>query len=142
MEKEPGAKAANFHYYYDAAQYRTDKWNELKLATVRRERAETAGRDATHYPLTWSVDADRLELAARTARSISDHAADGVLAREDLARDAAALVQLLERDRLLVGGDLEDGVGRRVDDPLARPAMLLSMGIQDGRSGAGPSQSE
>jgi hypothetical protein len=28
-------KDPRFHRYYDAAQYRTDKWNELKLLTMR-----------------------------------------------------------------------------------------------------------
>ena len=60
-----------------------------------------------------------------------DHAADRVLAREDLARLPAALVQLLERDRLLVRGDLEDGVRRRVDDPLARLLVLLAELLDD-----------
>ena len=60
-----------------------------------------------------------------------DHPADGVLAREDLARDAAGVVELLERDRLLVRGDLEDGVGRRVDDPLAGLLVLLAELLDD-----------
>src|SRR5262249_57433239 len=54
-----------------------------------------------------------------------DHAPDCVLAGEDLARGPAAVVELLQRDRVLVGGDLEDGVRRCVDDPLAGPLMLL-----------------
>src|SRR5579862_6879498 len=66
-----------------------------------------------------------------------DHAADGVLAGEDLARDAAALVQLFEGDRLLVRGDLEDGVGGRVDDPLARLLMLLAELLDDLGAGGG-----
>ena len=60
-----------------------------------------------------------------------DHAADGVLAGEDLARDPAGLVELLERDRLLVRGDLEDRVGGRVDDPLARLLVLLAELLDD-----------
>ena len=63
-----------------------------------------------------------------------DHAADRVLAREDLARDAAARVELLERDRLLVRGDLEDGVGGRVDDPLAGALVLLAELLDDLRA--------
>src|SRR5204862_4851524 len=55
-----------------------------------------------------------------------DHSSDGMLAGQDLARDAAAFVQLLERNRLFVGRDLEDRVGRRVDDPLARTLVLLT----------------
>ena len=44
---------------------------------------------------------------------------------------AAAVVELLERDRLLVRGDLEDGVGGRVDDPLARLLVLLAELLDD-----------
>ena len=67
-----------------------------------------------------------------------DHAADGVLAGQDLARRLAGLVELLERDRLLVRGDLEDGVGRRVDDPLARPLVLLAELLDDLGPRGGP----
>ena len=44
---------------------------------------------------------------------------------------AAAVVELLERDRLLVRGDLEDRVGGRVDDPLARLLVLLAELLDD-----------
>ena len=46
-------------------------------------------------------------------------------------RDSAGLVELLERDRLLVRGDLEDRVGARVDDPLARALVLLAELLDD-----------
>lgn len=62
MEKKSSNKAPNFHYYYDAAQYRTDKWNELKLATVRRERAETAGRDTKNLQDDIARAIDELEV--------------------------------------------------------------------------------
>ena len=48
-----------------------------------------------------------------------------------LAGRAAGLVQLLERHRLLVGGDLEDAVGRRVDDPRAGALVLLPQPLDD-----------
>ena len=63
-----------------------------------------------------------------------DHAPDRVLAGEDLARLLAALVELLERNRLLVRRDLEDGVSRRVDDPLAGLLVLLAELLDDLRS--------
>ena len=66
-----------------------------------------------------------------------DHAADRVLAGEDLAGDAARVVELLERDRLLVRRDLEDRVGGRVDDPLPRPLVLLAELLDDLRPGRG-----
>ena len=50
---------------------------------------------------------------------------------------AAAVVELLERDRLLVRGDLEDGVGRRVDDPLPRLLVLLAELLDDLGPGGG-----
>ena len=72
-----------------------------------------------------------LVAAGRAGERPRDHATDRVLAGEDLARDPAPLVELLERDRLLVRRDLEDGVGRRVDDPLARLLMLLAELLDD-----------
>src|SRR4029077_7657439 len=60
-----------------------------------------------------------------------DDAPDGVLAGEDLARRSATLIELLQRDRSLVAGDLEDGVGRRVDDPLSRSLVLLPELLDD-----------
>src|SRR5581483_2037381 len=69
----------------------------------------------------------RARVVARLANERSrNDAADGVLAREDLARVAAGLVELFERHGLLVRRDLEDGVGRGVHDPLARLLMLLA----------------
>ena len=67
-----------------------------------------------------------LVVPRRADERAGDDAADGVLAGEDLARGPAGVVQLLERDRLLVRRDLEDGVGRRVDDPLAGLLVLLA----------------
>ena len=64
----------------------------------------------------------------------SDDAADRVLARQYPAGDTAGVVELLERDRLLVRGDLEDGVGARVDDPLPRPLVLLAELLDDLRA--------
>ena len=61
-----------------------------------------------------------------------------MLAREDLARDATPVVQLLERDRLLVRRDLEDRVGGRVDDPLPRALVLLAELLDDLRTRGGP----
>ena len=66
-----------------------------------------------------------------------DHAADRVPPGEDLARDAAPVVELLQRDRLLVRRDLEDGVGGRVDDPLARLLVLLAELLDDLRARRG-----
>ena len=56
---------------------------------------------------------------------------------EDLARRAAGVVELLERHRLLVSGDLEDRVGARVDDPLAGALMLLAELLDDLRAARG-----
>ena len=67
-----------------------------------------------------------------------DHTADSVLAGEDLARDAAAGVELLQRDRVLVRGDLEDRVGARVDDPFPRSLMLFAELLDDLRAARRP----
>ena len=84
------------------------------------------------------VPVRRPDVVARLARERpGDHAADGVLAREDLARRAAAVVELLQRDRVLVRGDLEDRVRGRVDDPLPRPLVLLPQLLDDVRAGRG-----
>ena len=66
-----------------------------------------------------------------------DDPTDGVLAGQDLPRDPATGVELVERDRLLVRGDLEHRVGRRVDDPLAGPLVLLAELLDDLRPGGG-----
>jgi hypothetical protein len=60
-----------------------------------------------------------LECARLALERPRDDAADGVLAGHDLARPAAVFVELLDRHDVLVGGDLEDRVGRRVDDQVA-----------------------
>ncbi len=74
----------------------------------------------------------RPHVVARLARERPrDHAPDRVLAGEDLARCAASLVELLERDRVLVRRDLEDRVGGRVDDPLTRLLVLLPELLDD-----------
>ena len=70
-------------------------------------------------------------VVGRAGERPRDHAADCVLAGEDLARDLARLVELVERHRLLVRRDLEDGVGRRVDDPLAGLLVLLAELLDD-----------
>jgi hypothetical protein len=60
-----------------------------------------------------------------------------VLAGQDLAGDLAAVVQLVERDRVHVRRDLEDGVGGGVDDPLAGPLVLLAQLLDDLRPRGG-----
>ena len=66
-----------------------------------------------------------------------DHAADPCLPVRISRATRAGLVELLERDRLLVRRDLEDRVARRVDDPLARSLMLLAELLDDLRSRGG-----
>src|SRR5438876_4193448 len=60
-----------------------------------------------------------------TGEGPRDDSADGMLAREDLACDLAPSVQLVERDRVHMGRDLEDRICRRVDDPLAGSLVFL-----------------
>ena len=66
-----------------------------------------------------------------------DHPADGVGALQLAACHAARRVQLVDRDDVLVRGDLEHAVGRRVDDPAAGPAMLVAELLDDLRAGGG-----
>ena len=84
-------------------------------------------------------------MAVRRARVASgsptkgraDHAPDGVLAGEDLPGEAAGLVQVIERDRLLVRGDLEDGVGGRVGVRFPVALVLLAELFDDLGPGRG-----
>src|SRR3954447_1820342 len=76
-------------------------------------------------------------VARRPRERTGDHAADRMLAAEDIAGSLAGLVELVERNRLLVRGDLEDRVGRRVDDPLPRLLMLLAELLDDLRPRGG-----
>ena len=78
------------------------------------------------------VPVRRAHVVARlTFERPCDDAPDRVLARQDLARDLASPVELLERNRVDVRRDLEDGVGRGVDDPLAGSLMLLPQLLDD-----------
>ena len=62
-------------------------------------------------------------------------AGSAVLARKDLACDAAVLVELLGRHHVLVRSDLEDAVGRGVDDELARLELLAAVVLDHLRTG-------
>jgi len=62
VKNKPNKEDANFRFYYDAAQYRTDKWSELRLLTARRERAETAGRESSELQEEIAGALDELEV--------------------------------------------------------------------------------
>ena len=66
-----------------------------------------------------------------------DDAGNAMLAREDLPRDAAVLVELLGRHHVLVGRNLEDAVGRGVDNELAGLELLATVVLNDLRAGIG-----
>ncbi len=70
-------------------------------------------------------------VAGLTLERPRDHPADGVLAGEDVPRGLGSRVQLLQRDRVRVGGDLKDAVTGRVDDPLPRLLVLLAELVDD-----------
>ena len=78
-----------------------------------------------------------LVVTGLTGERAGDDASHGVTPGQDLSRRAAPLVELLERDRVLVRRNLEDGVGGRVHDPLARLLMLLAELLDDLRPGRG-----
>src|SRR5262249_31786075 len=69
--------------------------------------------------------------AGDTDERARNHAAHSVLPREDLAGDATRAVELVQRNRLFVSGDLEDRVRARVDDPLAGALMLFAELLDD-----------
>src|SRR5918997_1320981 len=69
----------------------------------------------------------------RTGDDALDH--DPAFPYKHLVSLFAGFVQLLEGDNVRVGGDLEDGVGRGVDDPgptllLLRPELLYDGGAR------------
>ena len=66
-----------------------------------------------------------------------DDASHGVTPGQDLSRHTAPFVELLERDRVLVGRNLEDRVGGGVHDPLPRLLVLLAELLDDLRAGSG-----
>ena len=57
-------------------------------------------------------------------------------APEDFPGDAAVFIQLLRRDHVLVGGDLEDGIGGGIDDQIPGGHMFVAEDVDD--LGAGP----
>jgi len=66
-----------------------------------------------------------------------DHPAHRVLAAEDPTGGATGVVQLLERHHTLVGRDLKDAVGRRVDDPAPGALVLGAEPLDDLRARRG-----
>ena len=60
-----------------------------------------------------------------------------MLAHEKLSRNAAVFIELLGRDNVLVRGDLEDGVRRRIDDQCARFHLLAAIVANNVRAGIG-----
>ena len=71
------------------------------------------------------------ERAGRADERPRDHAPHFVRPAQDLARDLADAVQLGKRDHLFVRGDLEDAVGRGVDDGRARAHVLFAQFLDD-----------
>ena len=77
------------------------------------------------------------ETAGRAGERPRDHAAHLVRSAQNLARGLAHLVQFPERDHFLMRGDLEDAVGRRVDDRRAGAHVLLAQFLDDLGAGGG-----
>src|SRR5207237_852352 len=67
-----------------------------------------------------------LECARRAYERARDDATDLVLAPQETARRLANLVEARQGHDLFVRGNLEDGIGGRVDDGLARADVLLA----------------
>jgi hypothetical protein len=72
-----------------------------------------------------------LEGAGRALERTRDHPPNVVLARQEPTREPAPRVQLLERDDVGMGRDLEDRITARVDDREARPEVLLAELLDD-----------
>ena len=82
-------------------------------------------------------------MTARRARVIRifadvrtrDDAADAMLTLHDFARDAAVFVELVNRHIILVCGNLQHAVCRRVDDEGTRFLLLTAVIVNDLRAG-------
>ena len=77
------------------------------------------------------------ETAGRADERPRDHAAHFVRSAQDLARRLADLVEFPQRDDFFVRGDLEDAVGRGVDDRRAGAHVLLAQFLDDLGAGGG-----
>ena len=77
------------------------------------------------------------ETAGRAGERARDHAAHFVRSAQNLARRLAHLVEFPERDHFLVRGDLEDAVGRGVDDGRAGAHVLDAEFLDDLGAGGG-----
>ena len=76
-------------------------------------------------------------VAAAADEGTGDDAAHAVLAAQDLPGNAAVFVELLHGDHVLMGGDLEHGVGGGVDDQIPGPHVLVAVFVDDGCAGPG-----
>ncbi len=72
------------------------------------------------------------EVARLALERPRDHAPDGVLAGHHRPRGAARLDELVLAQPVVVGGELEHRVGRRVEDHLARAQVVLAELLDDG----------
>ena len=73
----------------------------------------------------------RVNAPGRPDERPRDDAAHFVRAAQNVARDLADSVQLPERDHFFVRGDLEDAVGRSVDDRRAGAHVLVAEFLDD-----------
>ena len=78
------------------------------------------------------------ERPRRAAERPRDHAADGVLARHDLARGGAGRIELGGRDLVDVRGDLQHRVRRGVDDQVAGREVLRAEVVDHRGAAVGP----
>lgn len=76
-------------------------------------------------------------MAGGADEGAGDDPAHAVLAHQDFPGDAAILIQGLQGHHVLMGGDLEHGVGGGVDDQVAGLAVLIAVLLNDLRAGPG-----
>ena len=83
------------------------------------------------------VPSRRSRVRPFTGKGSGDDPSHAVFAHKELPRNAAVFIELLGRDNVLVRGDLENGVRRRIDDQCARFHLLAAIVPDDIRAGIG-----
>ncbi len=70
-------------------------------------------------------------------KGAGDDPAHGVFSHKNFSGDSAVFIKLFGRNKALVGGDLENAVGRGIDNKLARFKMLAAEVLYNLRSRIG-----
>ena len=76
-------------------------------------------------------------LSVAAHEGTADDAAHRIVPRHDLPGDLADLILPLQRDHILVHGDLHEAVRRKIDDGISGAHMLIAQHLDDLRAGGG-----